>query len=89
MVHDILSGLEKMGNLSESFLLVADRQSLDGKKRLPGSLITEIRRGWIVFETGETGQEKVMIPSDKILEIRSGGRTLFRKSRRMEKVYPR
>jgi uncharacterized protein (UPF0248 family) len=89
MVYDILAGLKKNRRLLESLLVLADRSSLDGKKRIPGSLIREVQRSFIVIESGETGQEAERVPLDKIMEIRSGGRILFRKGRRIERIYPR
>ena len=89
MVYDILVALEKSGDLMKSFLLVADRNSLDGKKRLQGSLVRNVQRSFLAIDSGVAGNEEARIPLDKVIEIRSGGRTLFRKGERIERIYPR
>lgn len=89
MAYDVLRKLERTGKLVHSLLLVADRNSLDGKRRVPGSLVREVQRSFISIDSGETGHETLRIPLDRIIEIRSGRRIVFRKGKRIERIYPR
>lgn len=86
MVRGILRKLEsegRMGGCSLSYDRGGARMTVFGRD------IIRIGRSSVTFLGGETGREEFSIPLEAIREIEAGGRTLFRKKKRIERVYPR
>jgi uncharacterized protein (UPF0248 family) len=59
------------------------------KKTVYGRDIVRFDRSHLVFIGGESIYEEFTIPTEKVIEIKVDGRTVFKKKSRIERVYPR
>jgi hypothetical protein len=89
MAYDLLNRLKSEGSLGACSLLISDPGSLRKTRNVFGRDIRRITLSRIEFLGGETGHETLSVPMDSILEIECGGRILFRKKKRIERIYPR
>jgi hypothetical protein len=89
MAYDVLSKLKAEGRLFDCVIEVAD-ESLPGKKKAVfGKDVIELSRSNILFLGGETGHERISVPIESVLEIFCSDKVLFRKKRRIDRIYPR
>ena len=86
MAYDILKGMEREGSLNGCFMSMSEKSQ---SRSVFGKDIISVDRSKTVFLGGETGQERMEAPLDSILEISVGGTVIFRRKKRIEKVYPR
>ena len=89
MAYDVLSKLKREGILGGCSILVSDDSSPRGSRRIFGRDITAVSLSCISFKGGETGHESLSAPINSVLEIESGGRVIYRKKKRIERIYPR
>lgn len=89
MVYDILKKLEKENRLEDCSFKVSDKSSLRGFKRVFGRDIIQINRSFIQYQGGETGYEKFNLPLEEVAEVEVNGEIVFRKKKRIKKIYPR
>ncbi|GEM_PF-1620506 len=89
MAYDILKGLESGGRLGSCSIALKGEGIAGGRAFVFGRDIVSVDRQKVTFRGGETGQEALTLPLEEIQEIESGGRTVFRKGRRIERVYPK
>jgi uncharacterized protein (UPF0248 family) len=89
MVFDVLNRLKAEGSLKGCSITVSDKNALRKHRTLFGRDISRITRSGIEFRGGETGHERLSIPMESVQEIRTGARTVYRKKKRIERIYPR
>jgi len=89
MAYDVLSRLKAEGRLFDCVIEVADKGSPSGRKAVFGKDIIELGRSRIVFLGGETGNEKLAAPMEAVQEIFCSDKVIWRKKRRIERIYPR
>ena len=83
MVYDILNRLLQEDKLRDKTIILSD------KTIIPGGRIFEINRSSVKYYGGESNQEEFSIPIEKIMEIRQNERIIFKRKKRIEKIYPR
>jgi hypothetical protein len=83
MVYDILVKLLQSDSLRDKTIVMKDNNIITG------GAVFEVTRSEIKFYGGESGQEVFTEPIEKITEIRQNESVVFRRKRRIEKVYPR
>jgi hypothetical protein len=89
MSRDLLRKLQIEGSLKKCSILIPDDSMPRKSRRIFGRDITGINLSRIDFNGGETGHETLSIPIGSVLEIERGGRILYRKKKRIERIYPR
>jgi hypothetical protein len=89
MVYSALVDLKSRGKLRTSSITVSDSAAVRKKRYVFGREITGFDRRHIRFRGGESGYEELSLPLEKIIEIESGGRIVFKRKPRIKKVYPR
>jgi uncharacterized protein (UPF0248 family) len=89
MVYNILNKLLVEGRLKSCSITVSQKDVVGGRKMIFGRDISRVTRSSIEYLGGETGYEKLSAPLNSVLEIEVDGRTVFRKKKRIEKIYPR
>ncbi len=89
MVYGILRKLESESRLSQCSLALFREDVVNKREFIFGRDITGIDRSCVVFTGGETGREEFSIPLESIRQIEVDGRTVFRRKRKIEKIYPR
>ena len=89
MAYDLLSKLKADGTLSGCSIVVSDKDSLRNSRTVFGRDIRRITTSRIELLGGETGHERFSIPMDSIQEIRLRNRVIYRKKKRIERIYPR
>jgi hypothetical protein len=88
MAYDVLNRL-KAGMLRHCSIVVSDKNALRKHRTLFGRDITSITRSGIEFRGGETDHEKLAVPMESVEEIELKGRTVYRKKKRIKRIYPR
>ncbi len=83
MVYDILHGFLKNDAIRDKIIVFSDKSIVTG-----GSVI-EINRSYIKFYGGESSYEEFEVPLENIVEIRKNEKVIFRKKKRIQKIYPR
>jgi uncharacterized protein (UPF0248 family) len=89
MVYDMLKRLVSEGRLSECSITVIHRHSANGRKTIHGRDIVDVSRAWIEYMGGEAGRERLKAPLDAVLGIEFNCKPIFRRKKRIERVYPR
>jgi len=89
MVYDLLSKLKLDGSLGECSITVSDKRALRKQRTLFGRDIIRITTSRIEMLGGETGHERLSIPLDKIQEICFRSQVIYRKKKRIERIYLR
>ena len=89
MAHSILNKLRSEGKLGSCSIIISDEGSLRKRRTVFGRDVTGLSRSSIEFRGGETGHERTAIPIDSVEEIECDGTVLFRKKRRIDRIYPR
>jgi hypothetical protein len=89
MAYDLLSKLKADGTLGGCSITISDNYSLRGRRTIFGRDITGFTRSSIELKGGETGNERLTVPIESIHEIKVGRITVFRKKKRIERIYPR
>ncbi len=89
MVYHILKKLLTEGRLMDCSIIIFHKNAVRNRKTIFGRDITGITRSDLKYIGGESFQEKLTVPLESVLEIECCGQTLFRKKKRIEKVYPR
>jgi len=89
MAYSVLAKLKAEGPLRNCSITVSDRDSLRRHKTFFGRDITRITRSGIEFRGGETGHEKLAVPMESVVQIELYGKILYRKKKRIKRIYPR
>ena len=89
MPYDILNRLAIQGKLQDCSITFIHKNSADKKKTIQGRDITEVSRSGIEYSGGEAGKEHFRLSFDLILGIELNGKPIFRKAKRVERIYPR
>ncbi len=89
MARDLLNKLKAEGSLKECSILVSDDSSLRNTRRVFGRDVTRLNLSRIEFRGGETGHERLAVPMEAVIEIEREGQVLYRKKKRIVKIYPR
>jgi len=89
MAYDLLSKLKADGTLCSCSIVVSDKDSLRNSRTVFGRDIKRITTSRIELLGGETGQETLSVPMDSVQEIRLKSQVLYRKKKRIERIYPR
>ena len=89
MVYDLLRRLISDGRLADCSITIAHMSSADKKRTILGRDVLDVRKDGIQYNGGETGQEAFSVPLKSIIGIELGGKVLYRRRQRIEKIYPR
>ena len=89
MVYGILRKLESEGRLRKCSIALFRKDVKGRKEFIFGRDIVDIDRSCVSFLGGECGQERHTGPREAIREVESGGRAVFRRKKRIERVYPK
>jgi hypothetical protein len=89
MAYGLLNRLKAEGKLGACSILVSDESALRKHRTLFGRDINRVTRSYIEFRSGETGHEKLAVPMESVEEIELKGRTIYRKKKRIKRIYPR
>ncbi len=76
ILQDILGRLKWSGELKQCEIVIRHRGAPEDEMSISGDKITEIKRGHFSYK-GE--REEVTIPMHRILEVRRGLKTLWKK----------
>lgn len=77
------------GSIQECSILVSDENMPRKSRRVFGRDIMRITLSRVEFNGGETGHERLSVPMDSVLEIERKGRVIYRRKKRIEKIYPK
>ena len=83
MVYDTLNKLLQSDSLRDKTLVFSD------KTIVTGGSIFEVNRSHVSFRGGESNCEEFSLPIEKIAEIRQNENVVFKRKKRIEKIYPR
>ena len=89
MAYGVLKRLESGRKLGRCLITLSRKDTAGKREYVHGGSITSISRSRIFFAAGEAGREEFSAPLESVLEITLDGRVLFRKKKRIEKIYPR
>jgi hypothetical protein len=89
MVYHLLKKMQANGSLKECSITIAHKASVDKTRTVLGRDITNIRMNGIEYHGGEATHEKFTVPLKSILGVELGGRQVYRKKKRVERIYPR
>jgi uncharacterized protein (UPF0248 family) len=89
MAYSVLNKLKSEGVLRNCSITVSDSDSFRRHKTIFGRDVVRITVSGIELLGGETGHESLSVPINSVQEIRSGGRVVYRKKKRIERIYPR
>lgn len=89
MIYDMLKRLLMEGRLKKCTITLLHKHSANGQKTIHGRNILGITRSGIKYSGGESGHESFRVPLDHILGIEFGCKPVYKKKKRIEKVYPR
>ncbi len=89
MAFDVLNRLKADRLLGGCSITVSDESSLRKRRTLFGRDVARITRSWIELRGGETGHERLSVPMESVEEIHCEGRLVFRKKKRIKRIYPR
>ena len=89
MVYSVLNKLLAEGRLKLCSITVFHKGAIGNRKTVFGREISRITRSRIEYIGGESGYEKLGIPLESVMEIEVDGKTVFRKKKRIKKIYPR
>jgi hypothetical protein len=89
MAYSVLAKLKAEDSLRSCSITVSDRDSLRRHRTLFGRDITGFTRSSVEVKGGETGHENLSVSMESILEIKVGRRTVYRKKKRIVRIYPR
>ena len=77
MVFQTLNKLKWTGKLDKAEIVILHRGVPNDRKTIPGSSITEVKKGYFSFEAG--GRETT-IPNHRIREIRLDDKTIWKRN---------
>jgi uncharacterized protein (UPF0248 family) len=80
MVYNLLNRLKWTNKLMDCEVVVLHRGAKDNKKTIPGTRITEIKKGYFLYSKDSDKKQEVYIPMHRILEVRLENRTVWKKS---------
>ncbi len=80
MVFEVLNRLKWEGGLGECEIVIRHRGAPGDVLTIPGKSLTELKRDHFIY-TNERGEE-TFIPLHRILEVRSGGKVLWKRKAR-------
>jgi len=83
MVYDFLNRLFREGELKDKTIVFSDRSIITG------GTVSDVNRSEIIYYGGESGHELLTRSIEKISEIRQNEALIYRRKRRIEKIYPR
>ena len=89
MPYDMLRRLFMEGRLKDCSITFMHEHSANGRKTIHGRDITGVKRSGIEYLGGESGREKLTADLNSITGIEFECRPVFRKKKRIEKIYPR
>jgi hypothetical protein len=89
MAFDVLNRLKADKSLRSCSIIISDKDSQRGHRTVFGRDITGFTRSSIELKGGETGNERLSIRMESVQEIRVGRTAVYRKKKRIERVYPR
>lgn len=89
MAYDVLNRLKSDRLLGECSITISDKSALRKRRTLFGRDITRITRSGIKFRGGETGHEMLSVPMESVEQIELDGRTVYRRKKRIVRIYPR
>lgn len=76
MVYQVLNRLKWTKKIGDCEIIILHRGAPDNRKSISGSQITEVKRSYFSYE--DSGRETT-IPMHRILEVRIGGRVLWKR----------
>lgn len=76
MVFQILNRLKWTKKLNDAEITILHRGAQENRKKISGKDVTEVKRSY--FLVMESGKE-TFIPNHRILEIKLGGKSLWRR----------
>ena len=83
MVYDVLVKLSQTDSLRDKTIVMKDNSII------AGGAVSEVTRSEIKYRGGESGQEVLTEPIDKVIEIRQNESVIYKRKKHIEKVYPR
>jgi hypothetical protein len=83
MVYDIINRLLQSDSLRDKTLILKD------KTIVTGGTIFDLTRSEIKYLGGESNMEEFTIPLEEIKEIRRNHHIIFKRKKRIDKIYPR
>lgn len=83
MAYDILMRLIQSDSLRGKTIVLKDRSIITG-----GSII-EVNRSEIRYLGGESNIEELTVPIERVMEIRSNHNLLYRRKKKIDRIYPR
>ena len=89
MVYDVLNKLRQEKKLYSCSMTVSESGAVNGKRFVFGREITDFNKHHIRFRGGETGYEEFTMPLERVLQIESEGRVVFKRKPRIKTFYPR
>ena len=88
-VRNVLKRIADEGKLKDCSIMVSVRGTGAESGMIYGRDVTGLTRSCIEHAGGESGYEKLATLLERILEIELDGRVVFRKKKRIERIYPR
>ncbi len=76
MVFQTLNRLKWEGRLSEAEIIILSRGSPQDRKVIPGRKVTEVKKTYFCYREGD---RETFIPNHRVLEIRVGGKELWKR----------
>ena len=89
MLYDILRRLELEGSMGACSIVLSRDSAPDNRMMIFGREVLSFNQHHIVFRGGESGYEEFRAPLESVFMVEAGGHALFRRSPRIQKVYPR
>jgi hypothetical protein len=89
MPYPVLAKLKAEGSLRNCSITVSDNCSIRRHRTIFGRDISGFTRSGIELRGGETGHERISVPMESVREIRAGARVVYRKKKRIVRIYPR
>jgi hypothetical protein len=83
MVYDMLVKLLNSDGLRDKTIVLKDNSII------PGGRVFEVNRSEIRYFGGESSYEEFLAPIEKIAAIRQNEKVIFKRRKRIERVYPR
>jgi uncharacterized protein (UPF0248 family) len=76
MVYQVLNRLKWTKKIGDCEIIILHRGAPDDRKSISGGQITEVKRSYFSFKDAE---RETTIPMHRILEVRIGGRVLWKR----------
>lgn len=89
MVFNVLTRLKHGNKIRSCAITVSNPGAINGRNFVFGRDIVNFNKSAIRFRGGETGYEEFTVPLDDVISVESGGKIIFRKRPKIDKVYPR